>query len=87
MAASFRCLQISQFCRPVIADGVRCFLRQRCLLFYHRFGLSYLARGRCASPTNVTTYPRHGVRNFLRLRENRLLTTGIGPDNTPQLSK
>jgi len=26
------------------------------------------------------------VGNFLRLRENRLLTTGTGPDNTPQLT-
>ncbi|XP_020614481.1 uncharacterized protein LOC110052671 isoform X3 [Orbicella faveolata] len=87
MAASSRCLRISsQLCRPLIADGIRCFLRERCVLFYHRCSLSYLALGRSGSPAFPTTFSRHNVGNFLRLRENRLSTTGPGPDNTPQLT-
>jgi len=48
--------------------------------------LSYLALGRSGSPAFPTTFARHNLGNFLRLRENRLSTTGPGPDNTPQLT-
>ena len=80
-AITFRCLRISRHCRPLIADGIRYVLRKRCVLFYHRCGLSYLVLGRSGSPA------RYSVGNLLRLRENRFSTTGPGPGNTPQLSK
>lgn len=82
-AATVRCLRISHLCRPLIADGIRCILRKSCVLFYHRCGLSYLVLGRSGSPA----FARHSVGSFFTLRENRLSTTGPGPDNTPQLSK
>ncbi|XP_078363049.1 uncharacterized protein LOC144647166 [Oculina patagonica] len=86
MAASFRCFRISQLCRPIVADGIHCFLRKRCVVEYHRCSLSYLALERRGSPLFSITFGMHGMGNFVRSRENRLLTSGFSSYSNQEIT-